>query len=182
MFRNFKILDEKDKKLRMISKEVTFPLSIEEKKTIEDVMTYLKYSQIEKYAKKYNLRAGWGMSAVQIGILNRWFVIVEEQEDGTFKNYFFANPKIISNSEEKIYVEQGEGCLSVSRNIIGIVPRYARVTIEAYDIDGNKFTKRLREDLAVCVQHEMDHLQGILFLDRIDSKNPFKNKEKYRAI
>lgn len=182
MFRNFKILDEKDKKLRMISKEVTFPLSIEEKKTIEDVMTYLKYSQIEKYAKKYNLRAGWGMSAVQIGILNRWFVIVEEQEDGTFKNYFFANPKIISNSEEKIYVEQGEGCLSVSRNIIGIVPRYARVTIEAYDIDGNKFTKRLREDLAVCVQHEMDHLQGILFLDRIDSKNPFKDKEKYRAI
>ena len=182
MFRNFKILDEKDKKLRMISKEVTFPLSIEEKKTIEDVMTYLKYSQIEKYAKKYNLRAGWGMSAVQIGILNRWFVIVEEQEDGTFKNYFFANPKIISNSEEKIYVEQGEGCLSVSRNIIGIVPRYARVTIEAYDLDGNKFTKRLREDLAVCVQHEMDHLQGILFLDRIDSKNPFKDKEKYRAI
>lgn len=182
MFRNFKILDEKDKRLRMISKEVTFPLSKEEKQTIKDVMTYLKYSQIEKYAEKYNLRAGWGMSAVQIGILKRWFVIVEEQEDKTFKNYFFANPKIISNSAEKIYVEQGEGCLSVNREVVGIVPRYARVTIEAYDINGNKFEMRLREDLAVCIQHETDHLNGILFIDKIDKKNPFKDAEKYRAI
>lgn len=182
MFRNFKILDEKDKRLRMISKEVTFPLSKEEKQTIKDVMTYLKYSQIEKYAEKYNLRAGWGMSAVQIGILKRWFVIVEEQEDKTFKNYFFANPKIISNSAEKIYVEQGEGCLSVNREVVGIVPRYARVTVEAYDINGNKFEMRLREDLAVCIQHETDHLNGILFIDKIDKKNPFKDAEKYRAI
>ena len=182
MFRNFKILDEKDKRLRMTSKEVTFPLSKEEKQTIKDVMTYLKYSQIEKYAEKYNLRAGWGMSAVQIGILKRWFVIVEEQEDKTFKNYFFANPKIISNSAEKIYVEQGEGCLSVNREVVGIVPRYARVTVEAYDIIGNKFKMRLREDLAVCIQHETDHLNGILFIDKIDKKNPFKDAEKYRAI
>lgn len=182
MFKNFKILDEKDKRLRTTSKEVTFPLSKEEKQTIEDVMTYLKYSQIEKYAEKYNLRAGWGMSAVQIGILKRWFVIVEEQEDKTFKNYFFANPKIISNSTAKIYVEQGEGCLSVNREVIGIVPRYARVTVEAYDINGNKFEMRLREDLAVCIQHEIDHLNGILFIDKIDKKNPFKDAEKYRAI
>ena len=182
MFKNFKILDEKDKRLRTTSKEVIFPLSKEEKQTIENVMTYLKYSQIEKYAEKYNLRAGWGMSAVQIGILKRWFVIVEEQEDKTFKNYFFANPKIISNSTAKIYVEQGEGCLSVNREVIGIVPRYARVTVEAYDINGNKFEMRLREDLAVCIQHEIDHLNGILFIDKIDKKNPFKDAEKYRAI
>lgn len=182
MFRNFKILDEKDKRLRQKSKEVTFPLSDEEKQTIKDVMTYLKYSQIEEYAEKYNLRAGWGMSAVQIGILKRWFVIVEEQEDGSFKNYFFANPKIISNSEEKIYVEQGEGCLSVNREVEGIVLRYARITVEAEDIDGNKFTMRLREDLAVCVQHEMDHLDGILFVDKIDKKNPYKDMNLYRGI
>ena len=182
MFKNFKILDEKDKRLRQISKEVTFPLSKEEKQAIKDVMTYLKYSQIEKYAEKYDLRAGWGMSAVQIGILKRWFVIVEEQEDGTFKNYFFANPRIISNSEEKIYVEQGEGCLSVNREVEGIVLRYARITVEAEDIDGNKFTMRLREDLAICVQHEMDHLDGILFIDRIDKKKPYKDMNLYRGI
>lgn len=182
MFKNLKILDEKDKRLRQISKEVTFPLSKEDKETIKDTMDYLKYSQIDEYAKKYNLRAGWGMSAVQIGILKRWFVIVEEQEDGSFKNYFFANPKIISNSTEKIYVEQGEGCLSVNREVPGIIPRYARVTVEAQDMDGNKFTLRLREDLAICVQHEMDHLEGILFIDKIDKKNPFKYADLYRAI
>ncbi|MGN1268774.1 MAG: peptide deformylase [Candidatus Aphodocola sp.] len=182
MFKNLKILDEKDKRLRIKSKDVTFPLSNEEKETIKDTMEYLKYSQIEEYAKKYNLRAGWGMSAIQIGIDKRWFVIVEEQDDGSFKNYFFANPKIISNSAEKIYVEQGEGCLSVNREVVGIIPRYARVTIEAYDMDGKKFTMRLREDLSVCVQHEMDHLEGILFFDRIDKKNPFKDANIYRAI
>lgn len=182
MFKNLKILDEKDKRLRIKSKDVTFPLSYEEKETIKDTMEYLKYSQIEEYAKKYNLRAGWGMSAIQIGIDKRWFVIVEEQDDGSFKNYFFANPKIISNSAEKIYVEKGEGCLSVNREVVGIIPRYARVTIEAYDMDGKKFTMRLREDLSICVQHEMDHLEGILFFDRIDKKNPFKDANIYRAI
>jgi peptide deformylase len=182
MFKKLKILDEKDKRLRTVSKEVTFPLSDEEKQIIKDAMENLRFSQIEKYARKYNLRAGWGLSAIQIGIAKRWFVIVDEQEDGSFKEYFFANPKIISNSTEKIYVEQGEGCLSVNREVQGIIPRYARVTIEAYDMNGNKFQMRLREDLAICVQHEIDHLQGILFVDRIDKNNPFKDAEKYRAI
>lgn len=182
MFKNLKILDEKNKKLRLVSSDVVFPLTEEEKQTIKDTMDYLRYSQIEEYAKKYNLRPGWGMSAIQIGIDKRWFVIVEEQEDGNFKEYFFANPKIISNSAEKIYVEQGEGCLSVNREVEGIIPRYARITIEAYDIDGNKFQIRFREDLAICAQHELDHLDGILFIDRIDKKNPYKDVNKYRAI
>ncbi|MEE0699273.1 MAG: peptide deformylase [Bacilli bacterium] len=182
MFKKLKILDEKDKRLRLISKEITFPLSTEDKELIKTAMDNLRYSQIDKYARMYDLRAGWGLSAIQLGIAKRWFVIVEEQEDGSFKEYFFANPRIISNSEEKIYVEQGEGCLSVNRNVIGIIPRYARITVEAYDIDGKKFQIRLREDLSVCVQHEMDHLQGILFFDKIDRKNPFKDADKYRAI
>ena len=182
MIKILDILDEKDKRLRQKSKEVTFPLTKEEKETIKCAMDNLRYSQIEEYAKKYNLRAGWGLSAIQIGIAKRWFIIVEEQEDKTFKEYFFANPRIISNSTEKIYVEQGEGCLSVNREVEGIIPRYARVTIEAYDLEGNKFQMRLREDLAICVQHELDHLEGILFVDRIDKKNPYKDMDKYRAL
>ena len=83
---------------------------------------------------------------------------------------------------EKIYVEEGEGCLSVNRPVEGIVPRYARVTMEAYDIEGRKINVRAREELAICFQHELDHLNGILFTDRIDKKNPFKDKDKYRAI
>ena len=182
MFKKLKILDEKNKILRTISKDVEFPISDEEKEIIRNAMDNLRYSQIEKYAKKYDLRAGWGLSAIQIGIQKRWFVIVDELEDGSFKEYFFANPKIVSSSAEKIYVEQGEGCLSVNREVDGIIPRCARVTIEAYDMDGNKFKIRFREDLAVCAQHEIDHLNGILFVDRIDKKNPYKDMNRYRSI
>ena len=79
MFRKLKILDEKDKLLRTKSTEVIFPLTKEEKETIKNAMDYLRYSQIEKYAKKYNLRAGWGLSAIQIGIQKRWFIIAQKQ-------------------------------------------------------------------------------------------------------
>ena len=92
------------------------------------------------------------------------------------------NPKLISHSEELIYSSGGEGCLSVNRDVEGIVPRYARVTIEGYDIDGNKIKIRAREELAIAFQHEIDHLNGILFIDKIDPKNPFKNIDEYRAI
>lgn len=179
---NIKILDESNKILRQVSKEVTFPLDNEIKKLINDSLDYLEMSQIEEYAEKYDLRAGMGLSFVQIGILKRIFVISEELEDGTFKRYILINPKIISHSEELIYVGEGEGCLSVNRPVDGIVPRYARLTVEAYDINGNKFTIRVREDIAIAFQHELDHLDGILFVDKIDKKNPFKNKEYMREI
>ena len=81
-----------------------------------------------------------------------------------------------------IYVEEGEGCLSVNRPVEGIVPRTARISVEFYDIDGKLQKKRFREELSIVFQHELDHLNGILFVDRIDKKNPFKNADKYRAI
>lgn len=176
------ILDEKDKTLREISKEVTFPLSNELKEHINDMITYLKMSQIEEYAKKYNLRAGMGLSDVQTGNLRRIFVIVEELEDHTFKDYILINPKIITHSEEIIYVGEGEGCLSINREVEGIVPRFARITVEAQDLEGNTFKIRVREDISVAFQHEIDHLNGILFIDHIDPKDPYKNIEQYREI
>ena len=179
---NIKILDEQNKILRQISKEVTFPLDKETKKLINDSLDYLEMSQIEKYMEKYDLRAGMGLSFVQIGILKRIFVISEELDDGTFKRYILINPKIISHSEELIYVGEGEGCLSVNRPVDGIVPRYARMNVEAYDIDGNKFTIRVREDISIAFQHELDHLDGILFVDKIDKNNPYKNQEYMREI
>lgn len=181
MLKTKDILDEKDKRLRLISKEVSFPLTKEDIKNIELMEEYLVNSQIEEKAKKYNLRPGMGMAAIQIGIPKRYIVIVQEVEDG-FDSYVVINPKIISNSTEMIYVEDGEGCLSVNRECEGIVPRYARVTIEGYDMDGNKIKVRAREELAIAFQHEIDHLNGILFVDKIDPKNPYKNKDQYRPI
>ena len=182
MLKTCDILDEKEKILRTVSKDVTFPLSKEDKETIDTMIQYLHDSQIDELSEKYDLRPGMGMSAIQLGIPKRYFVVVHEIEEGKFDNYVLINPKIISNSVEKIYVEEGEGCLSVNRPVEGIVPRYARVTMEAYDMEGRKINVRAREELAICFQHELDHLNGILFIDHIDKKNPYKDKDLYRAI
>ena len=135
-----------------------------------------------KIALKINDRLNTYLSAIQLGIAKRYFVVVYEYEKGKFENYVVINPKILSESEEKIYVEEGEGCLSINRPIEGIVPRSARIKVEFYDEKGNKQVLRLREELAIVFQHEIDHLNGILFYDHIDKKNPFKDANKYRAI
>lgn len=176
------ILDESDKRLREKSLEVTFPLSDEDKKTVKDIIEFLTNSQIDELAEKYDLRPGMGLAAIQLGIKKRYFVVVHEYDEGLFDNYVIFNPKLVSNSEEIIYVGDGEGCLSVNRDTEGIVPRYARVTVEGFDEDGNRIRIRAREELAIAFQHELDHLDGILFTDKIDPKNPFKNKENYREI
>ena len=187
MLKTKDILDEKDKRLRQTSKEVIFPLTKEDKETINTMIKYLHDSQIDELAEKYDLRPGMGLSAIQLGVAKRFFVVVYEisepdAEKKEFENYILINPKMISNSMEEIYVIDGEGCLSVNRPVEGIVPRYARVTFEAYDLEGRKIHIRAREDLAICFQHELDHLNGILFTDHIDPKNPYKNKEKMRGI
>ena len=61
------ILDEKDKRLREKSSEVTFPLSDEDKKTVNDIIEFLTNSQIEELAEKYDLRPGMGLAAIQLG-------------------------------------------------------------------------------------------------------------------
>ena len=182
MLKTKDILDEKDKRLREDNIEVVFPMSESEKKMINDMLEHLRYSQIEKYAKKYSLRPGMGLAAPQVGINKRFFVICHEYDDGKFNDYVLINPKIVSHSEELIYASEGEGCLSVNRDVEGIVPRYARVTMEGYDEEGNYVKYRAREELAIAFQHELDHLNGILFFDYIDPKNPYKDKDIMRAI
>ena len=179
---NIKILDESNKILHKKSSNVTFPLDEETKKLIDDSLTYLEMSQIEEYSEKYDLRPGMGLSFVQIGILKRIFVVSEEIEEGKFNRYVVINPRVKSVSEELIYVGEGEGCLSVNRELEGIVPRHARITVEAYDENGDLYDIRVREDMAVAFQHELDHLDGILFVDKIDKKNPYKNKDLMREI
>lgn len=179
---NIKILDEKDKILRELSKDVIFPLSPAEKQLINDALDYLEMSQIEEYRSQYDLRAGMGLSFIQLGIPKRIFVISEEIEENKFKRYVVINPKIISQSEELIFVGEGEGCLSINREVEGLIPRHARITVEAYDENGNLYEIRVREDMAVAFQHEIDHLNGILFIDHIDKNNPYKNRHLMREI
>ena len=183
MFNECDILDDrKSKLLRKVSEDVKFPMDEKDISLMNNMVMYLRLSQDEDYTKKNNMRAGMGLSAVQLGVLKRFFVISYKKDDGTFDEYKVVNPKIISNSEELIYVEEGEGCLSINRYVEGIVPRFARVTVEFFDEFGNKKTVRVREEMSVAFQHEIDHLNGILFPDRIDKKDPYKDQDKMRSI
>jgi len=182
MFKKLDILDEKDPRLRIISKDVKFPLTKKYKNIIKQIITELTYSQIEEYEKKYNLRPGMGLAFPQLGINERIIVVVYEYDDGKFEEYVVINPKIISYSDEMIAADAGEGCLSVNRDVDGHVKRHARITVEGFDIDGNKIKIRAREELAIAFQHEVDHLNGILFYDRIDKNKQFFSEDEIRLI
>jgi len=182
MLKTKDILDEKDKRLRLTNEIVTFPMTDSDKKLIKDMLEHLRLSQIEEYSIKYDLRPGMGLAAPQLGINKRFFVVCYEYDEGKFENYVLVNPKLVSHSEELIYATEGEGCLSVNRDVEGIIPRYARVTMEGFDEEGNPVRYRVRKELAIAFQHELDHLNGILFFDHIDPKNPHKNADSMRAI
>ncbi len=182
MFKKLNILDEKHPALRKISVDATLPLTNEEKELVARIIKELRYSQIERFEKKYNLRPGMGLAFPQLGINKRIIIIVHEYEEGKFNNYVYVNPEIVSESEEMIAASEGEGCLSVNREVEGHVPRHARVTVEGFDMDGNPQSIRAREELSIAFQHEIDHLNGILFYDRIDPKHKFYDEKEIRLI
>lgn len=168
------IIREGHPTLRQVAKEVALPLSEEDRKIAESLMEYVLNSQDDELAEKYDLRPGIGLAAPQINVSKRIFAIYIEGEDEPELDIIAINPKIVSHSVEQTFLDSGEGCLSVDRPVEGYVPRYARITIEAYGLDGKKFKKRLRGLPAIAFQHELDHLNGIMFFDHIDENNPLK--------
>ena len=107
---------------------------------------------------------GIGLAAVQIGVPKRVIVIDLDQKEGKRNPRAFINPKILWASEETAVFE--EGCLSVPE-IWDDVERPARIKAEYLDRDGNKQLLEADGLLATCLQHEMDHLNGILFIDHL---------------
>ena len=87
MLRTKDILDEKDPRVRAENTDVEFPLSLEYKNIIPEMLKHLRYSQIEKLSKKYNLRPGMGLAAPQLGINKNFFVVCYERKEGVFDDY-----------------------------------------------------------------------------------------------
>lgn len=169
------IVREGDPILRKVAKEVELPASKEDKDTLTSMLEYLKNSQDPEIAEKYGLRGGVGLAAPQIGISKRMFAVHVKNENEKIYSMGLFNPKIVSHSVEETYLEDGEGCLSVDREISGHVPRYSRITIKGTTIEGEEVTLRLRGFAAIVFQHELDHLNGIMFYDRIEG---FRDKLK----
>ncbi|WP_339215495.1 peptide deformylase [Ornithinibacillus sp. FSL M8-0202] len=176
------IVREGHPSLREVAKEVTLPPSEEEVSLLKEMLEFLQNSQDEKICARYNLRPGVGLAAPQLGINKRMIAVHFEDGNGNQYSYGLFNPKIVSHSVEKAYLTVGEGCLSVDRNVEGFVPRYARITVTATDIDGNPVKLRLKDYAAIVFQHEIDHLNGVMFYDHIDKENPFAIPENSKAI
>ena len=107
---------------------------------------------------------GIGLAAVQIGVAKRVIVIDLDQKEGRKNPVAYINPRITWASEETAVFE--EGCLSVPE-IWDDVERPARIKCEYLDRDGKLQTLEADGLLATCLQHEMDHLGGILFIDHL---------------
>ncbi|WP_239256460.1 peptide deformylase [Listeria ilorinensis] len=158
--------------LREVATEVSFPLTEEEKNLGQEMLQFLKNSQDDELAEKYGLRGGVGLAAPQLAVTKRIIAIHVPDENEKYDSYVLYNPKIRSHSVQQACLAGGEGCLSVDREVPGYVVRSERITVEAFDEMGKPFKLRLRDYPAIVVQHEIDHLNGIMFYDHINKENP----------
>jgi len=127
-------------------------------KIVRDLRGAIKTYDVDGYAAV-------AIAAPQIGVSKRIFIIEDQSSDreGALPTIIAVNPRFTKVSKKM--QELGEGCLSIP-DTYGIVARHRNVTIEALDINGKKFSRGAGGLLSTILQHEYDHLDGILFPDR----------------
>lgn len=185
------IIREGNPTLRAVAEDVTFPLSDQEIILGEKMMQFLHHSQDPVMAEKLGLRGGVGLAAPQLDISKRIIAVLvpnPEDADGNPPKEAYSlqevmyNPKVVAHSVQDAALGDGEGCLSVDRNVPGYVVRHARVTVEYFTKDGEKKRIKLKGYNSIVVQHEIDHTNGIMFYDRINEKEPFAIKDGMLVI
>jgi len=142
-------------------------------------------SLVDNMFKSMYTHKGVGLAAPQIGKSLRLFVVDVSEERNQPK--VFINPQIIEKSNNNNEYE--EGCLSVPE-FSAKIKRPKTIVVEAYDVEGNQFTLQADDLLATCIQHEYDHLEGILFIDylsklkrtRYDQKLAKQKHEHSQAV
>lgn len=169
------IIRDDNPNLRKVASEIKFPLDLKLTKLADQMIQFLKDSQDEELAEKYGLRPGVGIAAPQLDIPKRMFAIhiPAETEDEESLSLIMINPRILSHSAKKTALQDGEGCLSVDDPYEGYIARNQRITIEYFDLNGKKNKIRFKKFPSVVIQHELDHLNGILFYDHINEGDPF---------
>jgi len=143
------ILIEPNKLLRQVSESVE-KVGNEEKKLMDDMLDTM-YSAL-----------GIGLAAIQIGVPKRIIVMDIGRDENKKEPRFFVNPVIKNKNPVKVIYE--EGCLSVPDQFAEIA-RPSTCEVEYLDYEGKKQLLKADGLLATCIQHEMDHLEGILFID-----------------
>jgi peptide deformylase len=138
------------------------------------MVDYIEASYYDE-ADKYDIRVGVAVAANQVGLdKSVIYIHANDINDNEFK-YLLANPKIVSHSQGKSYLPDGEGCLSVDDEHKGIIPRYSKIVVKGIDLLNNNKEVKIEADgmLAIIMQHEIDHLYGTLFYDYINKEDPF---------
>lgn len=145
--------------------EYPHPFLKEKAKRVDDVDESIKKLLDDMLETMYASK-GVGLAANQVGVLKRLVVIdVEQGEDGQLGNpMFFVNPEIIWNSDENVC--DFEGCLSVPEQRAE-VERYLAIKVRYQDYNGKEQELYTDDFLAIALQHEIDHLDGVLYIDRI---------------
>lgn len=155
------ILEYPDERLHTVAKPVqTFDTNL--KKLTEDMLETM-------YANK-----GIGLAATQINVHKR-VVVIDLQDDDEKKPIVLINPKVIQNSENKHLSK--EGCLSVP-GIYEEVERFEKITVETQDLESKTTTIDAEGMLAICIQHEIDHLNGKVFVQYLSSLKENRIKKK----
>lgn len=167
------IIREGHPTLRKVAAEVPLPASAEDRKILNELLEYVINSQNPEIAEKYGLRPGIGLAAPQINVSKRMIAVHLKDENDELYSYALFNPKIISHSIKKSYLTTGEGCLSVDRAVPGYVPRYSKIKVKGTTLEGEEVIVKLKGLPAICFQHEIDHLNGVMFYDHINEENPF---------
>lgn len=180
---NAHIVKDTDPRLRNKSEPVRLPLSKDDREILEAMLTYVRNSTDPELAEKDNLSPAVGLAAPQVGVFKRMLVVVvdEEVSEDRYETREFAlvNPKIISHSEQRCMLSNGEACLSVDDRHEGFVPRFARLKIRAYDLLSDKEVEfRVSGYTGIVLQHEIDHLNGVLYYDHIHPTDPWSKNEK----
>ena len=117
---------------------------------------------------------GIGLAANQIGVTKRLFTVDLQDEDEPNGAFVMINPKFTLTEGEK---EALEGCLSVP-GMVGEVTRFERVVCAGLDRNGKKLSIDATGLLARCLQHEMDHLNGVLYIDKVKNLRPVQTDEE----
>lgn len=173
-----RIVKDKAVSLHAPSKAVELPLSHEDRALLDEMLSYLKTSQDPAFRESHpKVREGIGLAAPQVGVNKRMLVIhyLSDPDKNEYITRMLVNPKIIANSLKKCYLEGGEGCLSVDSEHPGYAYRDYKITVRAFDaLSQAEITFKAMGFDAIVLQHEIDHLDGLLFYDRIDQKNPYK--------
>jgi peptide deformylase len=125
---------------------------------------------------------GVGLAAPQLGVLLRVIVVEvpeDEDEPGSGRLYTLINPEIVKTSPE--FEEGQEGCLSIP-GYVGLIKRHPAVTVRALNRGGKAIRIKAQGFLARVLQHEIDHLDGILFLDRLESPDKLIKLEPVEQV